>query len=80
MPRRAKDLRSSLVASGVLLRDQRLEHLDDGDLGAEALEDRGELTADDPAAQDDQPLGTSVWASRPVESTQRGDRGPGWAA
>src|SRR5579862_5597338 len=34
----------------VLLRDER-QHLDDRDVGAEAVEDRGELAADDPAAE-----------------------------
>ncbi len=40
----------------VLLRDERVEHLDHRHLGAEALEDRGELAADDPAAEHDEPL------------------------
>ena len=41
---------------GVLLRDERVEHLDDRHLGAEAAEDRGELAADDAAAEHDEPL------------------------
>src|SRR4029077_115259 len=40
---------------GVLLRDERLEHLDDRHLGAEAVEDRGELATDDSAAEHDEP-------------------------
>src|SRR5512132_431228 len=43
--------------SVVLHRDQLREQLDDRHLGAEALEDRRELAADDPAAEDDQPPG-----------------------
>ena len=39
----------------VLLRDERREHLDDRHLRGEALEDRGELAADDAAAEDDEP-------------------------
>ena len=39
----------------VLLRDEGVEHLDDRHLGSEALEDRGELTTDDPAAENDDP-------------------------
>ena len=35
---------------GILLRDEGVEHLDDRHLGPEALEDGGELAADDPAA------------------------------
>src|SRR5829696_4298539 len=40
---------------GVLLRDQARKHLDDRHLRAEALEDRCELAADDPAAEHDEP-------------------------
>ena len=40
----------------VLHRDQRRQHLDDRHLGAEALEDRRELAADDPAAENDEAL------------------------
>ena len=47
-------LRQLLRRVRVLLRDQRLEHLDDRHLGAEALEDRRELAADDAAAEDDE--------------------------
>src|SRR5205085_3791905 len=49
-------LRELLRRVGVLLRDQRRQHLDDRHLGAEAVEDRRELAADDPAAEDDEPL------------------------
>ena len=38
----------------VLLRDQRREHLDDRHLAPEPTEDRRELTADDPATENDQ--------------------------
>ena len=48
-------LRKLLRRVRVLLRDQRLEHLDDRHLGAETAEDRGELAADDAAAEDDEP-------------------------
>ena len=40
----------------VLRRDQPRQHLDDRHLGAEAGEDRRELGADDPAAEDDEAL------------------------
>src|SRR5262249_36332560 len=46
----AELLRQLLARVLVLLRDER-EHLDDRHLGAEAVEDRGELAADDAAAQ-----------------------------
>ena len=52
----AELLRELLRGVGVLLRDQRVEHLDDRHLAAEAVEDRGELAADDAAAEDDEPL------------------------
>ena len=39
----------------ILHRDQLRQHLDDRHLGAEALEDRGELAADDAATEDDEP-------------------------
>ena len=48
-------LRELLRRIRVFLRDQRVEHLDDRHLGAEAAEDRRELGADDPAAEDDEP-------------------------
>ena len=41
----------------VLLRNERVEHLDHRHLGAEALEDRRELAADDSASEHDEPLG-----------------------
>jgi len=41
----------------VLGRDQVRQHLDDRDLGAEAVEDRGELAADDPAPEDHESRG-----------------------
>ena len=43
---------SSFGGVVVLLRDQAVEHLDDRDLAPERAEDRGELAADDPAAED----------------------------
>ena len=43
MPRFAELLRELLRRVRVLLRDQRVEHLDDRHLGAEAVEDRREL-------------------------------------
>ena len=48
-------LRELLRGVSVLLRDERVEHLDDRHLAAEAVEDRGELAADDAAAEDDEP-------------------------
>ena len=50
-----------------------------GDLGAEALEDRGELAPDDPAAEDHEPSGNlglieqagRVDAARRVEAVDR---------
>ena len=51
----AELLRELLARVLVLLRDQRRQHLDDRHLGAEAVEDRGELAADDAAAEDDEP-------------------------
>ena len=76
MPRFLNCLASSFGRVVVLLRDERRQHLDDRHLAAEAPEDRGELAADDPAAEDDEPPGTSVWASSPVESTQRAESMP----
>ena len=55
MPRFAERLRELLRRVRVLLRDQRRQHLDDRHLAAEALEDRCELAADDPAAEHDEP-------------------------
>src|SRR5262249_54402880 len=49
-------LRELLRGVGVLLRDERVEHLDDRHLRAKAVEDRGELAADDAAAEDDETL------------------------
>ena len=54
-PALAERLRELLRRVRVLLRDQRVEHLDDRHLGAEAVEDRRELGADDPAAEDHEP-------------------------
>ena len=62
---------------GILLRDERVEHLDDRHFGAEALEDRRELTADDPASEDDQPPRYVGLREEAVESTQRGESRPG---
>src|SRR3954468_6117945 len=50
----AELLRELLARVLVLLRDES-EHLDDRHVGAEAVEDRGELAADDAAAEDDEP-------------------------
>src|SRR5439155_23452435 len=41
---------------GVLLRDQRRQHLDDRHVAAEAPEDRRELAADDAPAEHDEAL------------------------
>src|SRR5690348_5517474 len=38
----------------VLLRNEAVEHLDDRHLGTETLEDRCELAADDPPAEDNE--------------------------
>ena len=54
-PALAELLRELLGRVLVLHRDQPRQHLDDRHLGAEAPEDRGELAADDPAAEDDEP-------------------------
>ena len=54
-PAPAELLRELLGRVVVLGRDQLRQHLDDRHLGAEAVEDRRELAADDPAAQDDEP-------------------------
>src|SRR5581483_5241099 len=50
----AELLRKLLGRVRILLRDERVEHLDDRHLAAEAAEDRGELAADDPPAEDDE--------------------------
>src|SRR5581483_10206327 len=47
-------LRELLRRVGVLGGDERVEHLDDRHLGAEAAEDRGELAADDAATENDE--------------------------
>ena len=72
----AELLRELLRRVRVLLRDQRLEHLDDRHLGAEALEDRRELAADDAAAEHDQAPRHLGLREQPVESTQRGESRP----
>ena len=54
-PALAELLAELLARVVVLRRDQPVEHLDDRHLAAERLEDRGELAADDPAAEHDQP-------------------------
>src|SRR5207302_3072745 len=72
-------LRELLRRVGVLLRDERVEHLDDRHLAAEAVEDRGELAPDDAAAEDDEALrhgllreeAGRVGAARRVESLDR---------
>src|SRR4029079_11927264 len=77
----AKRLLELLPRVLVLRRDEVGQHLDDRHLGAEAIEDRRELAADDPAAEDDEArrdlrLGQQprrVYAARGVEP---GDRRP----
>ena len=69
----------------VLLRNEALEHLDDGDVAAEALEDRRELAADDPATQDHESLrdlglreqARRVHAARRVDPANRRAHGVG---
>ena len=56
MPRLPNCFASSFAASSSSCGISVGEHLDDRHLGAEALEDRGELAADDAAAEDDEPL------------------------
>ena len=51
----AERLRKLLGRVVVLLRDQAVEHLDHRHLAAEGAEDRGELAADDPAAENGDP-------------------------
>src|SRR6266516_4854404 len=78
-PALAELLRELLRGVFVLGRDQPRQHLDDRHLGAEAPEDRGELAADDPAAQYDEPLrhlglreqSLGVDAARRVEAVDR---------
>src|SRR2546430_634838 len=53
-PALAKLLRQLLRGVLVLSRNQPRQHLDDRHLGAEAPEDRGELAADEPTAENDQ--------------------------
>ena len=75
-----------LGAGLVLVGDEPRQRLDDGHLGAEALEDRGELDADDAAAEHDDPAGHVVERERlvarhdaaaDVEAGQRASVGPG---
>jgi hypothetical protein len=54
MPRLPNCFASSLRASSSSC-GMSGQHLDDRDLGAEAVEDRGELAADDAAAEHDEP-------------------------
>ena len=73
MPRLAELLGELLRRVGVLQRDQRRQQLDDRHLAAEAVEDGGELAADDAAAEDDEParhLGLREQAGR-VHATRR---------
>src|SRR4029077_388252 len=49
-------LRKLFRGVSILLRNERVEHLDDRDLRAEAAEDRRELATDDAAAEDDEAL------------------------
>src|SRR5262249_45384169 len=51
----AEGLRELLRGILVLLGDQAVEHLDHRDLAPEGVEDRRELAADDPAAEDGEP-------------------------
>ena len=77
----AELLRELLRRVRVLLRDERVEHLDDRHLGAEALEDRRELAADDAAAEDDEPARDLGLREKPrrVDASRR-SRDPGSAA
>src|SRR5581483_1483707 len=72
-------LRQLLRGVSVLLRDERVEHLDDRHLAAEAREDRRELAPDDATAEDDEPTrhlllreqSRRVDAARRVEARNR---------
>src|ERR1022692_5192342 len=66
-------LRQLLGGVGVLLRDQRVEHLDDRHLAAEPAEDGGELAADDAAAEDDESLRHGLLREQPgrVDTARR---------
>ncbi len=71
----AELLRELLRRIGIFLWDQRVEHLDDRDLRAEAVEDRCELAADDPAAEHDEALrhGRLCEQARRVDAPRRVD-------
>ena len=56
-PALAELLRELFRRVRVFLRNEARQHLDDRHLAAEAVEDRRELAADDPAAENDQTLG-----------------------
>ena len=75
----AEGLRQLLRRVEVLLRDQRVEHLDDRDLGAEPLEDRRELAADDAAAENDEALRHLRLRQQAGRVDARGESRPGWA-
>ena len=70
-------LRELLRRVRVLLRDQRVEHLDDRHLGAERLKIDANSAPMIPPPRMTSRRGTSVWASSPVESTQRSLSSPG---
>jgi hypothetical protein len=66
---------------GVLLRDQRRQHLDDRHGAAEPLEDRGELAADDPSTEHDEPARDLGLCEQPrrVDHLRRVEPGDRWA-
>ena len=66
LPEMLRELGGRVV---VLRRNQLRQHLDDRHLGAEAAEDRGELAADDAAAEHDEP----AWHLRLGEQAGRVD-------
>ena len=76
IPRLPNCFASSFAASSSSIGISVRKHLDDRHLAAEALEDRGELAADDAAAEDDEPPRDLLCASSPVESTHRSESRP----
>ena len=74
-------LQQLLRCIGVLLRDERGQHLDDGHLAAEMGEDRRELAADDAAAEHDEaPRHFRLGEQAGGVDAPRASRGPGSAA
>ena len=72
----AELLRELLRRVRVLLRDQRREHLDDRDLGAEPAKIEANSQPMMPPPRTTSRLGTSGWARSPVESTPRDESSP----